>query len=82
MPALKVSDKEMKNRILLGSRENRRKIMGYDKRSMAQRIGMPYSTFCLRLRNPGKFNIDELQALFSVLKMPVDEKEKLGREVM
>ncbi|MFR6118091.1 MAG: hypothetical protein ACLUI9_02295 [[Clostridium] scindens] len=82
MPALKVSDKEMKNRILLGSLENRMKIMGYDKRRMAQRIGMPYSTFCLRLRNPGKFNIDELQALFSVLKMPVDEKEKLGREVM
>lgn len=36
MPALKVSDKEMKNRILLGSLENRMKIMGYDKRSMAQ----------------------------------------------
>ena len=32
MPALKVSDKEMKNRILLGSLENRMKIMGYDKR--------------------------------------------------
>lgn len=31
MPALKVSDKEMKNRILLGSLENRMKIMGYDK---------------------------------------------------
>lgn len=82
MPALKVSDKDMKNRILLGSLENRMKIMGYDKDDMAQRIGMPYSTFCSRLRHPGKFRLDELQALFSVLKMPDDEREKLGREVM
>ncbi|MCO7174329.1 hypothetical protein NIA70_19445 [[Clostridium] scindens] len=82
MPALKVSDKEMKNRILLGSLENRMKIMGFDKKGMAQRIGMPYSTFCLRLRNPGKFNLEELQALFSALKMPDSEKEKLGKEVM
>lgn len=32
MPALKVSDKEMKNRILLGSLENRMKIMGLIRR--------------------------------------------------
>lgn len=43
---------------------------------------MPESTLYYRIRNPGTFSLKELQNIFAVLKMPKEEKERLGGKIM
>lgn len=82
MPALKVNDTEMKSRELIGSIEKQMRIVGIKKPTLAKRINMPESTLYYRIRNPGTFSIKELQNIFAVLKMPKEEKERLGGKIM
>lgn len=82
MPRIPPSENEMKNRILIGSIENRMRIMGYDKREVAKKSGFAESTFYYRLRQPETFSLRELRVVFKVLRYPAEEAEKILREAV
>ena len=82
MPRIPPNKNEMRNRILIGSMENRMVIMGYEKQDVAKRIGMPASTFYYRVNHPETFNVGDLRKVFDVLKYPREEAEKILLQVI
>lgn len=82
MPRIPPSESEMRNRILVGSMENRMRIMGYGKRDVASKVGMPENTFYYRLRNPETFNVKELRKVFKILKYPAEEAEQILKQTI
>lgn len=82
MPRIALNESEMKNRILVGSMENRMRIMGYGKRDVALKAGMPENTFYYRIRNPETFNIKELRKIFKILKYPSEEAERILKQTI
>lgn len=82
MPRIPPSENEMRNRILIGSMENRMRIMGYEKREVARKSGMADSTFYYRLNHPETFSLRELRVIFKVLKYPGEEAEKILKEAI
>ncbi len=82
MPRLKPSQAEIQNRILIGSVENRMALMGYKKKDLARLTGMPASSFYRKIRDPGSLSIDEWRRINRVLRMPAEERERIGREAM
>lgn len=82
MPKILPNENDMKNRILIGSMENRMRIMGYEKREVARKSGIADSTFYYRLNHPDTFSLKELRAVFKVLKYPGDEAERILKEAV
>lgn len=52
---------------------------GIDTKTLAKKTGIPLSTLYRRLLNPGRFTLDELQAIDRVLKFGEAEFVELVR---
>lgn len=50
---------------------------GYKKFQVAERIGMPLSTFYAKMRKPGTFNVTEMRNICSILRFSVEEKTSI-----
>ena len=47
------------------------------KYQLADKMGMPHSTFDLKLRCPGRFSVDEMRDLCNILQFSVEDKTAL-----
>lgn len=47
------------------------------KYDIADKIGMPRSTFYIKLRNPGSFTVDEMRDICAMLQFSVEEKTSI-----
>ena len=82
MPKLPISDLELKDRTLRGSIKNAQEIQGITVSKLSKSTGIPESTLYAKIRDPSCFTIRELRLVFKVLRYPVEEKERIGRETI
>lgn len=47
--------------------------------ALASAIAMPYSTFHNRLKDPSKFNVEEIRAIITALKLTEEERQAMYR---
>lgn len=52
-------------------------IRGYKKFQVAEKMGMPKSTFYAKLKKPGTFSVTEMRNICSVLRFSVEEKTSI-----
>ena len=82
VPRLKVNESELRGRKLRGCIKNAQEIQGINTIKTAELTGIPVSTLYARLKNPDDFSVGELRAVFRVLKITSEEKERIAREVI
>lgn len=82
MPKLAVPKTEMQNRILRGSLKNARELKDMDVPRLSALTGIAKSTLYLRLKHPETFTVRELRLVMEVLKVPEEERSRIGREAI
>ena len=82
MPKLKINESELRCRKLRGCIKNAQEIQGINTIKTAELTGIPVSTLYARLKTPDDFSVGELRAVFRVLKITSEEKERIAREVI
>ena len=82
MPRIAICEDERKNRILRGGIKNAQELQGIKVSKMSKLTGIPESTLYAKIREPSSFTIRELRLVYGVLKIPEEEKERLGREAI
>lgn len=50
---------------------------GLKKYQLSDKIGMPHSTFYMKMRNPGKFTVDEMRGICASLQFSVEDKTSI-----
>ena len=82
MPKLKISDREKQNRILLAIIQSGKTMEDINMGKLSKLTGIPKSTLYQRFSVPEDIRLGELREILKVLKIPEEEKERIGREVI
>lgn len=82
MPKLKLSDRERQNRTLIAIIQSEKVMEGVSVEKLSKLTGIPKSTLYQRFSVPEDIRLGELREILKVLKIPEEEKERIGREVI
>lgn len=82
MPKLKLSDRERQNRTLIAIIQSGKVMEGVSVEKLSKLTGIPKSTLYQRFSVPEDIRLGELREILKVLKIPEEEKERIGREVI
>jgi predicted transcriptional regulator len=82
MPKLKLSDRERQNRTLIAIIQSAKVMEGVSVEKLSKLTGIPKSTLYQRFSVPEDIRLGELREILKVLKIPEEEKERIGREVI
>lgn len=82
MPKLKLSDRERQNRTLIAIIQSAKVMDGVSVEKLSKLTGIPKSTLYQRFSVPEDIRLGELREILKVLKIPEEEKERIGREVI
>jgi len=74
MPKIPLSEEQKKDDLFRGYLKFHMETEHLDKRRLAERTGIKYSTLCERLREPGTFKREDLMSIFKVLRFTTEEK--------
>lgn len=78
MPRTAVGENEIKNRVLRGSIDNAKRLKDLGMDDLSALTGIPESTLYAKIREPDKFNLRELRLICKALRIPEEEKQRLG----
>lgn len=82
MPKLKLSDRERQNRTLIAIIQSGKVMEGGSVEKLSKLTGISKSTLYQRFSVPEDIRLGELREILKVLKIPEEEKERIGREVI
>lgn len=82
MPKLKLSDRERQNRTLIAIIQSGKVMESVSVEKLSKLTGIPKSTLYQRFGVPEDIRLGELREILKVLKIPEEEKERIGREVI
>jgi len=78
VPRAAVGENEIKNRVLRGSIDNAKRLKDIGMDDLSTLTGIPESTLYAKIREPDKFNLRELRLICKALRIPEEEKQRLG----
>lgn len=82
MPKLKLSDRERQNRTMIAIIQSGKVMEDVSVEKLSKLTGIPKSTLYQRFSVPEDIRLGELREILKVLKIPEEEKERIGREVI
>lgn len=82
MPRLAVSKEEEMNRVIRGSIKGSIELQGMNVAKLSKLTGVPAPTLYQKIREPERFTVRELRAIFRVLRYSEEDKERIAREAV